>query len=260
MKESANHSDSIGKPSVAQQPTLHQRFKRCTVGIAFLLFLLQGGAVAQTDVSIEFYGTIQSANSAGVVVNGQIIDVRGALVNLPLTTDTSVRVQATILADGNLVARQIDGVPGGVIPGLVEINGTVTSFAPPLLSVSGQTIDVTGAEISGSIGIGQLVRVFAVAVSPGVWQARFVDAADNVPEPISTDEVLVLPIATEEVPEPAFTPEVGDEDDDDSGEDSDDNDDSGDDSGGGDSNSHGDSPGRDPWTGIRKPGLPGHGP
>ena len=170
-----------------------------------LLLLLQGVVFGQTESNIEFYGTIQSANNTAIVINGQIIDVRGALVNAAFTTGAAVRVQATMLADGSLVARQIDPLPVGIIPGIVEISGTVIDLAATTLTLNGQIIDITDAEISGSITLGQSVRVFAVATAPGVWQARFVDAMGNVPDPLSTPEVgpssVILP--------PASTPEGG---------------------------------------------------
>ena len=179
--------------------------RRIILIAALLLLLLQGVVFSQTDNNIEFYGTIQSANSTAIVINGQIIDMRGAMVNTAFTPGLAVRIQATMLADGSLVARQIDALPVGIIPGIVEINGTVLNLTAATLNVSGQVIDITNAEISGSIALGQSVRVFAVATAPGTWQARFVDAAGNVPAPLSTPEVGPAP----NVLPPASTPEVG---------------------------------------------------
>jgi hypothetical protein len=190
-----------------------------------VLFALQGLVFAQTDLTVEFYGTIQSVNSTAIVINGQIVDVRDTVVNTTLAAGTSVRVQAVMLPDGTFAARQIDVLPSGVIPGIVEINATVTDFTLPIMTINGQAVDITGTEISGNIVIGQVVRVFAVAIAPGIWQARFVDAGGNVPG--ATSEVLV-PATTPEVLPPATTPEVSDNDNDNS-DDSDDNDDSDDD-------------------------------
>ena len=65
--------------------------------------------------------------------------------------------------------------------------------------------------------------IAAVATAPGVWKARFVDAAGDGPVPATTpepDSGLIAPASTPEVflpastPEvflPAFTPEVGDD-------------------------------------------------
>lgn len=202
--------------------------RNAIINVAILLLLMQGGVFAQSDVNIEFYGTIQSANNTAIVINGQIVDIRGALVNTPLTTGVGVRVQATVLSGGNLTARQVDPFPAGVIPGIVEINGTVTNFVQPILTISGQTIDTTGAEIIGTITLGQIVRVFAVAPAPGEWQARLVDAVDNMPTPITTPEVdtgsIVPPVTTPEVLPPVSTPEVGDDDNNDDENDDDDGD------------------------------------
>src|SRR5215207_8168406 len=118
--------------------------RRIIITAALLLLALHGVVFAQTDTHVEFYGTIQSANSTAIVVNGQIVDVRGAVVNTPLNAGVSVRVQASLQTDGNLVAWQIDALPAGVIPGIVEINGIVSGFVVPLLTVNNQIIDTTG--------------------------------------------------------------------------------------------------------------------
>jgi hypothetical protein len=188
----------------------------------FLLFVMQGLVFAQTDFTVEFYGTIQSVNSTAIVINGQIVDVSDTAVNAPLAAGTAVRVQAVMLPDGTFAARQIDVLPSGVIPGIVEINGTVTDFALPIVTINGQSIDITGTEISGSIVIGQVVRIFAVAIAPGIWQARFVDAGGNLPG--ANSEVLV-PATTPEVLPPATTPEVSGDDNYDNDDDRDNDDD-----------------------------------
>ena len=93
------------------------------------------------------------------------------------------------------------------------MSGIVSSFVPPMLVISGQAIAISDAEISGSIVVGQTVRVFAIATASGVWQARFVDAADNAVVPAATPELdsslVSPPVATPEVLPPAATPEVG---------------------------------------------------
>src|SRR5690606_27527880 len=140
------------------------------------LFIMQGLVFAQTDFTVVFYGTIQSVNSTAIVINGQIVDVRDTVVNSPLAAGIAVLVQAFLLTDGSFAARQIDVLPSGVIPGIVEITGTVTDFTLPIMTINAQAVDITGTEVSGSIVVGQVVRVFAVAIAPGLWQARFVDA------------------------------------------------------------------------------------
>jgi hypothetical protein len=188
---------------------------------AVLLFVMQGLVFAQTDFTVEFYGSIQSVNSTAIVINGQIVDGRDTVVNAPLAAGTAVRVQATMLSDGSFAARQIEVLPSGIIPGIVEINGTVTDFALPILTINAQAIDISGTEISGSVVVGQAVRVFAVAIAPGLWQARFVDAGGTLPG--AAPEVLV-PATTPEVLPPLTTPEVSDDDDDDNDDNDDDDD------------------------------------
>ena len=90
--------------------------RRFVLTAAFLLLSIPGLLSAQSDIAIKFYGTIQSANNAAAVINGQIVDIRSAEVNVPLIAGVVVQVQAVIQADGSLVAQQIDPVPLGLIP------------------------------------------------------------------------------------------------------------------------------------------------
>jgi hypothetical protein len=207
-------------PLMDEKEGVYWMARKLIVCIA-LLIVAQGMVFSQSELNIEFYGTIQSANTTAIVVNGQIVDVQSALMNAPLASGTAVRVQATLLPDGSLTARQVDVLPAGIIPGIVEITGTVTDFVLPFLMVNGQTIDITGTEISGSFAIGQSVRVFAIATAPGAWQARFVDAGDA----ITTPPGVLAPATTPEILPPATTPEVGDEDNNDDNDDNDSDDD-----------------------------------
>ena len=201
--------------------------RRWILTAAFLLLLIPSLLFAQ-DTTIEFYGTIQSANTTAIVINGQIVDIQSAQINTPLTVGTLVRVQAISAADGSLTATEIAPVTPGIIPGIVEIDGQVTNSGTGTITVGTQEIDVSGAEINEQILQGEPVHVFAVSTAPGQWSALLVVAANVVPPaatpeiipPVATPEVVtpavstpeaIAPISTPEVFAPAETPEVGED-------------------------------------------------
>jgi hypothetical protein len=105
-----------------------------------------------------------------------------------------------------------------LIPGIVELNGSVTNLQGTTLQVGGQTVDISGAHVSGTLAVGQVVRIYVVQAVPGVWTARsvigsavpLVVGTPEIVAPIATAEVAP-PLATLEVIPPARTPEVGED-------------------------------------------------
>ncbi|MEO8397303.1 MAG: hypothetical protein ABI700_30180 [Chloroflexota bacterium] len=184
--------------------------RRYFLAVASLILLIPQLLFAQ-DTTIEFYGTIQSANATAIVINGQIVDIQSAQVNAPLTAGTVVHVRATSGADGSFAATEIDPVTPGIIPGIVEIDGLAralnTTEAGSIIRVGDTEIDISEAEIRGTILPEQPVRVFARSVAPGKWAALLVVGADIL-SPASTPEVGA-PVATPDVLPPVATPEVG---------------------------------------------------
>ncbi len=179
--------------------------RRWSLAVASLILLIPQLLFAQ-DTSIEFYGTVQSANATALVINGQIIDIQTAQVNTPLLAGTVVHVQANLEADNSLVARQIDAVAPGIIPGVVQIVGVIEEINGTTVRVNGQQINILGAQVVGQLNVGELVRVAALQTAPGQWTANFL-AGFVIGGPISTPEVNA-PVATPDVLPPLATPEV----------------------------------------------------
>jgi hypothetical protein len=190
-----------------------------TAALLFLLIPTLISAQTPTPVTIDFYGTIDTNLGGTLVINGRVVDVRNAQMDgLLLAPGIDVHIQAEAAPNGTLIAHQLDLVPVGLLPGLVELNGTVTAFTLSSLHLGNQIIDTSTARIIGTIAVGQPAQVFASATNSNLWSARIVlggDAVAPIP-PVVTPEVVapadapvvVQPIATPEIVPPADAPVV----------------------------------------------------
>jgi hypothetical protein len=200
--------------------------RRWILTAASLMLLIPQLLFAQ-DMTIEFYGTIQSANATAIVINGQIVDIQSAQIYAPLLVGTIVRIRANIEGNNSLVAEQIDAVPAGIIPGVVQIVGVIEEINGSILRINGQRVDILGAQVVGQLNVGELVHVSALHTSPGQWTASFltgfvIGGPVSTPEaaaPVSTPEIIppvatpdvAAPVSTPEINAPASTPEVGED-------------------------------------------------
>jgi uncharacterized membrane protein YgcG len=185
------------------------------------LFLVH--AQTTPTISIEFTGTVQSANATALVINGQLIDISGAQVSAALVAGQVVRVQASMAAVGSLIAREVDPVAPGLLPGLVEMNGSIDQIDGGALLINGLRVSIVGAQVDVPLNVGAIVIVYAEQTAPNEWTARLI-MADIAPVatadvfPVQTPEVLppgatpevIAPVSTPEVIAPASTPEVED--------------------------------------------------
>lgn len=208
-----------------------------------LLIFAQSQPTSVPPAILSFTGTITEMSHPTFTVNGRTVDISNATVNSPiLVPGLSVHIRAYEAPDFTLIAEQVDYVPGGFIPGLVEISGTISEITETTIRVGNEIIDTTNARILDLLQVGQQVEVFAYAAFANnslVWQARIVSLAENLPSPVETPEVVV-PVAP--VVAPVFTPEVSfDDHGGGSGNDGDDdrNDDHGGNSGHGGGDDHG---------------------
>ncbi len=142
--------------------------------VALVPLLVAVPLAQNTETVIEFLGLIEAVNQNTITVNGQILDILGAQVNTPLAVGATVRVEAVIASDGRFVAREVN--PTDLLPDEVEIIGTLRAFDGATITVSGQVIDILGAQINALIPIGSRVRVRASLSPQGTWVAREVDA------------------------------------------------------------------------------------
>lgn len=144
---------------------------------------------AQTVDTIELVGVVENMTANSITVNQQVVDVSTAQINTPIEIGAVVKVQGILAADGSIVAREVNAAENGILPGEVEITGTLESFSGTTMVVGGQTIDVSTAQIGTGVALGQMVKVHATATGANSWQARevslFVAPPESTPDPSS---------------------------------------------------------------------------
>ncbi|MCA9913288.1 MAG: hypothetical protein KC496_08055, partial [Anaerolineae bacterium] len=130
----------------------------------------------------ELIGILTSFNSSTMVVNGQTIDISTAELYPGLTVGEMVKVHAVATADGTWIAREAEPYSpaaeddGTGLPGEFEITGTLEAVGDGSITVAGQSIVITGAEVKSALVVGVRVKVH-VSLVDGVLVAREVENA-----------------------------------------------------------------------------------
>ncbi|MBL8094294.1 MAG: hypothetical protein JNL73_08995 [Anaerolineales bacterium] len=153
---------------------------------------------AQPGQAVEFTGLIESFEGGTLVVSGRrVIITAQTEVKFQPQQGLNVKVHGTVQADGSVVAREIESVPGGLATqqpnlttttraestrqpqatrqaGETEFYGTVSSISGNVFVVNGITVVVNG-EVKGPITIGDPVKVHGVTQPDGSVVAREIE-------------------------------------------------------------------------------------
>lgn len=133
----------------------------------------------------EIIGVIESLTGTTLVISGQSIDVSTAERPANLAVGATVKVHATASPDGIWIAREVepfspeqddDTSDDAMISGEFEITGTLEAVADDTITVAGQSIRITGAEIKNALTLGVQVKVH-VRLVDGMLVAREVENA-----------------------------------------------------------------------------------
>lgn len=158
------------------------------------LILVAPHALAQdsTTREIELVGEIQAIESpATLTINGLSVDASTAEVTTPLQVGLAVHVEGILLDDGSVQAREVKAAEQGILPGELEIVGTLDSLDASTAVVNGLPFDVSGAEIDAGLTVGEIVKVHARLSDTGVWVAREITRATdtgNAGQDMSSDD------------------------------------------------------------------------
>ncbi len=158
------------------------RNSRLWIGLilAFAVLWIAPHAFAQDSThEVELVGPIEAISGSTLTVNGLTIDVSGAEINVALAVGTEVHVEGELLDDGTVAAYEVGPVEDGVLPGEVEMHGTLASLDAATAVVSGLTFDVSGAEVEDGLAVGDLVVVHASLSDTGTWIAREISSEDE---------------------------------------------------------------------------------
>ncbi len=148
---------------------IKQRVFGILVLLGLLLALPLGASLAQSVVppanavgSIELVGLIEAMTVDSITVNQQFIDITSAEISTALELDAAVKVEGWVLTDGTIAAREVSAAtPDGLLPGEVEITGVVEALDATTLTVNGLAIDISTAEMTDTIAVGDMVKVHA---------------------------------------------------------------------------------------------------
>ncbi len=157
-----------------------QRVFGILVLLGLLLALPLGAALAQTVVppanavgSIELVGLIEAMTVDSITVNQQVIDITSAELNTALELDAAVKVEGWVLTDGTIAAREVNAAtPDGLLPGEVEITGVVEALDAASLTINGLVVDISTAEMTDVVAVGDMVKVHASFDDAGALVAR----------------------------------------------------------------------------------------
>lgn len=157
---------------------------------ATALLIIVPGAAAQETYSVELIGVVEALSLNTVTVNQQSVNISRAEINTALTVGALVEVEGTLGSDGSITAREVNAARPGVVAGEAELIGLLAGIRDTTLIVSGQIIDITGAEVRGVPEIGQWLRIHASVTGPNTWQAREVEVMtdDDTPRATTGDE------------------------------------------------------------------------
>jgi LysM repeat protein len=142
--------------------------------LVMLAVLLVGHTMLAQNDNIELIGTVEAINADGsIVVNGQTISITTAELNVALTVGRQVKVEGTLMADGLIVAREVNAPDADDLDDdEVEVSGVVESFDGATLVIGGLSIDMRGAEFNSPVVVGQRIRIHASFDADGNLVAR----------------------------------------------------------------------------------------
>lgn len=161
----------------------------------FSLFLTQSVSMAQsttTPAQVELVGVIQTMDLDTITVNQQVVNVASAEIKIPLEVGAAVKVEGTISASGQIIAREVkapNDVQGGILPGEIEIVGLLSASDATTMTIGGQIFDVSHAEVKAGVEVGKIVKVHATPSATGPWVAREVELSLQVsPDNTNTND------------------------------------------------------------------------
>ncbi|MGQ9851335.1 MAG: DUF5666 domain-containing protein, partial [Aggregatilineaceae bacterium] len=157
-------------------------------------------ALAQDSLNeVEVVGVIEAVEGTTLTVNGLRIETAGAQIKTALTVDAAVKVEGVLQPDGTILAREVKAAEDdGLLPGEIEIVGTLQILTSTAATVNGLVFDLATAEVQAGLAIGDVVKVHARLGDGGVWLAREIERF--VPDDSSAampDGHPVLPPGTE---------------------------------------------------------------
>jgi hypothetical protein len=177
--------------------------KRLYLGfLAGLVLTIALGALAPQALAqsasqkIEIVGNIQAAASGTITVNGLIVNISGAEIKTALTVGRLVKVEGFLFEDGAIRAYEVDAAELDDDRDQLEIVGVLEAIAAGQMTVAGVVFDVSRAEVTRGLVVGDLVKVHASQSTTGQWVAReverFVSGGDDSSNDSQDDSLTAI--------------------------------------------------------------------
>jgi hypothetical protein len=171
--------------------------------ILILALSIMGSTFAQTPsptatpnrfTDVEMNGVIEAMTTDTITVNGQVINIRMAELNVPIALGDTIKVEGWFTTEGGIIARELNSPvndDGTTDPlGEIEIVATLDQIVASTMIVAGRQIDVSLAEIKAGVATGELVKIH-LTIQNGVWVAREVEVATEDDLDQSDDDFTV---------------------------------------------------------------------
>jgi hypothetical protein len=155
----------------------------------FLTLLVgQTWAAAQ---KIEIVGPIEAVATDTITVHGYIVHTKGALIQATLEVNRGAKIEGTLLNDGSVQAREIYAIRLSAKAQSLELVGVVTSIDETTIGVGGQSFSLAGAQVKGTIVVGDTVKVEATLQADGTWAAIEVQKINAANPPVKGEFEIV---------------------------------------------------------------------
>lgn len=130
---------------------------------------------ALRDGEIEIVGVVDAVTATSITLNGQVIDISTAELNDTIAVGAVVKIHLSVAADGTFVAREVELAVGD--DGELEMFGTVQALTATTVTINGQVIDISLAEMKDALAVGSFVKVHFSMAADGTLVAREVELA-----------------------------------------------------------------------------------
>jgi uncharacterized membrane protein YgcG len=125
----------------------------------------------ETD-HIEYIGSIEAMDLKTLTINGAKIDISRARINTPLELKALVKVEASLMANGTVIAREVNSAQGDMQPDEIEVIGPVISITSASIVIGSQTIDTSTSASKPVLNPSEFVRVRVQIDQTGRWIAH----------------------------------------------------------------------------------------
>ncbi len=161
----------------------------------FVLPIMNAYAQADDTNKILVVGEVEAFDAETVTVNGLVISLADAEMEVALEVGMAIQVEAYAVDDA-LVASKIKE-SDDLLAGELVYLGVIEDISLDAMTIGGITIDIANANVGETLAVGDWAKVFFSIDGDGLWSVRIVaplsdeaddstdDSGDDDTEPVS---------------------------------------------------------------------------